>query len=297
MAFLVDMDNWLAEQGPPPYEAEPSDDCVICSKEHLACTCEPIYPPAEEHKSEAHRLRNFMLHCLCVDYKYDRKPILSTADRELYLTYQDRILVKLGKKHDDRGEHVCELVYKQWVGRHIDEPSRAMGIPRGVAQTMLYRFVTGQNSQDSYTSSLEGVLERKGVSHLAEKMWIDRNLILPRLKAAPSDVERLRACISASAVEIFVRLDGVTCDCRHDGPLARDSYGMLVAKLSYKLTERGTPCQAAIPMHGGWRYMDDQSLPSTVQSVRNWVGRLQTKCLDQLAEWRVGGPTEGTIKV
>ncbi|KAK6441080.1 hypothetical protein LTR95_002689 [Oleoguttula sp. CCFEE 5521] len=297
MVSLDDLDNWLDEQGPPPYEAGPSHDCVICPKEQLNCICQPAQAPAQEHKSEAHRLRNFMHHCLCVDYTYDRKPILSKEDHDLYLTFQDRMLAKVGKTLESSGEHICETVYKQWLGRHIIEPSRAMGIAYGLAQLILYRYAPNQDGQGAYTGSLEGVLERKGVSHLAEKMWIDRNLIMPRIKAAPSDVEKLRGCIAASAADIFVRLDGVTCDCRHDGQLARHTNGMLAAELSYTLTERGKVWQAAIPMHGGFRYMNDRSLPSTAQSVRNWFGRLHTQCMSRLAEWRFGSPTEGVIKV
>ncbi|OQO07105.1 hypothetical protein B0A48_07673 [Cryoendolithus antarcticus] len=246
-------------------------------------------------KQEAERLRNFLTHCLSIDYGCETPTELSEADRKIYLTHQDYISYRVRTCDivDRSGPDSYQPEFQAWLRKYARVPSQILRLPSRMSESILHRFVVHQSSLGSYTGCLQTVLEKRGVSHLAEKLWMDRNFMLPRLSTPSRTLESIYSRIPCSVSDIFVHLDGVLCHCEGKTPPTvtvsdkvqeplKNGFtehvkacsdiappnaepfvvinGKISEPLNYTLTEHGEACKAALPAYAGHRFMVDRSL-------------------------------------
>lgn len=234
----ADMSSSISKDSPPSYEtlsAAPSSQLLGSIQRTVAAE----RSADESNPVEVARLRRFILYCLCVDYRHAVPNTLSAEDTQHFF-HLHKTITYLEDSHEDpqttpTDRQRNELASYLW--RFIHEPCRALGIPAECAVTTVLRFVKFQDGYATYKGCAYGLLHTIGPQRLAEKLWQDIHILLPRLLPVPKAQAAMIKRVNELAKTYFLTIEGV------EGSItlgADELIGYNQAQtVSYTLTARG----------------------------------------------------------
>jgi hypothetical protein len=176
-------------------------------------------------------MRKFLLYCLSVDYRYTGYYELPASEHEKYIEVRT-IMADIRDLHNrtDITEHErCVLASYFW--KHLHKPCKRLAIPVDCAVRAIARLAKYPNGMNRYTGCTHGVLHNAGTEVLANKLWQDRNILIPQLATrSHRSFDDFRAPI------LRVTIDGV------NNAISRDSDGSWDqdSEHSCSLTARGS---------------------------------------------------------
>lgn len=167
------------ESAPPPYEQiDTSTTDVFLDRIQSSVSRER--DTSQCSHGEVERLRHFLLYCLCIDYRHGHTSSLSPEDSQHYLQ-----MVKALRLLD--AYHAADLNFSQrkeigsYLWRYVHEPCKVLGIPAECAVVAVMRWEKFQNAFAGYKGCVFGLLHTFGPERLAQKLWLDVNVVIPRL--------------------------------------------------------------------------------------------------------------------
>ncbi|KAK6421274.1 hypothetical protein LTR95_016829 [Oleoguttula sp. CCFEE 5521] len=167
--------------------------------------------------AEDERLRNFILFCICIDYRCRHDLALSAADKHHFIEMSQALDILPSSNTKMSYLDREEMAPYFWMFLH--EPCATLNVSVECAAYAISRFAKHQNILGLYKGSNHGILHSRGLEALAQKLWVDRNVVLPR--------------ISTFARLCFERIDGVT-----EMLVEARSYAHL-SSIDYTPSERG----------------------------------------------------------
>lgn len=196
----------------------------------------------EEHNirdcnlAEATRLRNFLVFCLCTDYRH-AVPVLLTPEDSRHFFQLEKTLSYLDAAYDRNvlaGKDRIETASYLW--RFIYEPCKVLRIPAELAVRAILRFAQYQNNFGSYKGCAFGLMHYDGPSKLAEKVWLDTQVVIPYLLPRREDQNSMIGRANTLAKLYFSEIEGVEGSIT---PGAENVEYAQVQSVSYALTARG----------------------------------------------------------
>ncbi|KAK6429764.1 hypothetical protein LTR95_014088 [Oleoguttula sp. CCFEE 5521] len=197
--------------GLPSYTAEhaPDDDQkTLLDRLGSAMAEERGVSASVDAAAEVERLRNFLLFCICIDYRCRPDLALSAADKQHFIEMSEHLDTLAASNTKMSYLYRAEIARYFWLFLH--EPCIALKVSVECAAVTVSRFSKYHNIFGRYKGSSHGVLHNNGLEALAQKLWTDYNIILPRLGVAAEWVVHMRRQIANFARQFFVRLNGVT---------------------------------------------------------------------------------------
>jgi hypothetical protein len=128
----------------------------------------------------------------------------------------------------------CVLASYFW--KHLHKPCKRLAIPVDCAVRAIARLAKYSNGMKSYKGCTHGVLHNAGTEVLANKLWQDRNILIPQLATSELEKQGLTAALATFARQYYVTIDGV------NNTVSRDSDGSWEqeSEISFTLTARGS---------------------------------------------------------
>ena len=119
--------------------------------------------------------------------------------------------------------------------KYLHKPCKRLSIPVECAVRAVARLVKYSSGMNRYKGCTHGVLHNAGPERLANKLWQDRNILIPQLANSELERQGLNAALTTFARQYYVTIDGV------DSAVSRDEAGEWDqdSKVSYNLTARG----------------------------------------------------------
>ncbi|KAK6429638.1 hypothetical protein LTR95_014214 [Oleoguttula sp. CCFEE 5521] len=197
---------------------------------------------------------------------------ISNSVFETYLTYRD-ILEDMNAELETHHRSDYETELAEWLPWHVDEPCRILEIPTSTVETIIHRYAFHQTTRERYRGCTQSVLVTEGVHGLAEKLWVDRIIVLARLHLEPGIAKLVREYIAVYAINIFGRMNGVTCrsDCRN-------------CDVAPPPADRGKALHAADPMCSKKLYVIERVRLPVARPQRALIRRVQSQCM----KWLIG---------
>jgi hypothetical protein len=167
---------------PPAYEQlGPSDAAnqIFFGRIQAAVNAECGYRNGES--IETKRLRNFLLYCLAVDYRWPCPLNLSASDRGHFLAMWN-VLAPKPRIHQTmhlRADERRALAPYFW--KYLHKPCDKLGIPVESAIVIVARHARYLNDAGRYKGCVHGVLRDRGPGVLASKLLMDRSELVPCL--------------------------------------------------------------------------------------------------------------------
>lgn len=170
------------KMNPPAYEQlELSESASQIFMDRIQATIEAEYTNPNEEPAETKRLRNFLLYCLAIDYRMSCPLVLSASDREHFLSMH-KVLDELSEvrrhMHFTAGERRGLAPY---LWKYLHAPCASLRIPVECAVIILARYTKFLNPYDRYKGCVHGVLNTYGPRRLANKLSMDRSVLVPLL--------------------------------------------------------------------------------------------------------------------
>lgn len=233
-------------QPPPPYAARDEGAADQIRRISTAVNSERTQGSPEAHlfgDEEMTRTRNFLLYVLSLDYKYDSRATLSAQDRQHYSILSNMLV------DADQSRGSLDLTAKErkrlaaYMNFLLTIPCYQLAIPVDAMVVTLQRFFACQDARGKYKGSISGLMHVKGLPALAEKLYMDRNVLIPRI-ILPTDSSLRRSLIhKLERVETlyFSSIDGI------EGSTAPDedvSEWRATQTVQYTATERGLALHA-----------------------------------------------------
>lgn len=189
----------------------------------------------DDDPKETESMRKFLLYCLSVDYRFVGHYELPASEREKYVELWDT-MSKIRDAHNRTDITEYErCVLGPYLWKYLHKPCKRLSIPVECAVRATARLVKYSDGMNRYKGCLHGVLHNAGTERLANKLWQDRNILIPRL--ADSELERqgFTAALTTFARQYFVTIDGV------NSVISADRFGEWDhdSDVSYRLTARG----------------------------------------------------------
>jgi hypothetical protein len=196
---------------PPAYhqleQSEAASDIFLDSIQ-ATIEAEHTIPDNDEQPFETHRMRNFLLYCLAIDYRFPCPLKVSTQRREHFLGMR-RVLGDLaavrGKMHlkaDDRRK------LAPYLWKYLHAPCASLGIPVESVVIVVERYAKFVNMFGHYKGCVHGVLHTYGPARLATKLLMDRSILVPCLATSVQMRLELTKKINETAKQYFTRIDG-----------------------------------------------------------------------------------------
>lgn len=160
---------------------------------------------------ETPRLRNFLIYCLCVDYCHsiDGSSIDLSGDDMIH--YSDISYLLLGLA-DFQGNTPLNNVERVDVGAYlwqsIHEPCQALGIPAECAVVAVHRYPKYFSLLGGYKGCAYGVLHDYPIETFARKLWLDSQILVPRL-FRPEHREAIIGRINELSSMYVASIDGI----------------------------------------------------------------------------------------
>jgi len=185
---------------------------------------------------EATRLRNFLVFCLCIDYRHAVPTVLTPEDSQHFFQLE-KTLSYLDAAYDRTmlaGRNRVETASYLW--RYIYQPCKILRIPAESAVRAILRFAQYQNTFAQYKSCAFGLMHYDGPLRLAEKLWLDINVMIPHLLPVKEDQNSMIRRVNAIACLYFTEIDGIEGSI---APAADNTEYRQVQSVTYSLTARG----------------------------------------------------------
>ena len=183
-------------------------------------------------------MRNFLLYCLAIDYRFSCPLTMSAPDREHFLR-MSRVLVGLTALCDNvhlGADDRRNLAPYPW--KYLDAPCATLGIPVECAVMMVGRYAKYTNVVGLYKGCVHGILYTYGPTRLATKLSVDRSILAPRLVTLERMRLELTERINETARPYFKSIDGRSSAIFHAGPDSNLPFDE-EAGITYELTARG----------------------------------------------------------
>lgn len=193
----------------PAYDQlEQSEAASEIFLDKIQATIEAEHTILDEEPFETHRMRNFLLYCLAIDYRFPCPLNISTQRREHFLGMR-RVLGDLaavrGKMHLKADER-RQLAPYLW--KYLHAPCASLGIPVESAVAIIDRYAKFVNMLGHYKGCVHGVLHTYGPRRLAEKLSMDRSILVPCLATSVQMRLELTKRIGETAKQYFTCIDG-----------------------------------------------------------------------------------------
>ncbi|CAK3777935.1 Hypothetical predicted protein [Lecanosticta acicola] len=137
----------------------------------------PITPAIER---EATRVKNFMVFMLSVDYKCNSSSKLSAIDREHFTTMHSYLL-DLDKAHGiimPSPSERHELASYFW--QYLHEPCKYLHLPVESVLDAMGNLTKYTTARGRYKGCCFGVIQAAGLERLAQKLYLDIQIVMPR---------------------------------------------------------------------------------------------------------------------
>lgn len=235
------MQKAATTQSPPPYTANDDSSHPNDLLNRLRSAVRRERTASDAAILEAERLRNFLLFTLSLDYHRNTKISLSCSDREHYAALHSR-LNDLYNAHDHTDLTSSEretLAPYFWM--YLHEPCKVLAIPVECAVGVIVRFHKFQHFGGRYKGSVYGVLHTQGIQALAEKLYMDLTMIIPRVTGSKDLRKVMGSGLQAIARLFFESISGI-----ESSTSAAETNGGwdAVQTFSYELTARGKSYEA-----------------------------------------------------
>lgn len=208
-------------QTPPAYEAPPTYEQLVGPSEAAAQVfldriqdaVDAEYSSTTQDSTETKRLRNFLLYCLAVDYRYPCSLSIQAPDREHFLELSG-VLQSMRTRHafvqhmsqDDR------IGLAPYLWKYLHEPCNDLAIPVESAVGIITRYAKYLNFYGRHKGCIHGVLHGCGIGMLAQKMSIDRSVLIPRLATSEETRRELTEKVVEIARPYFTSIGGMTSE-------------------------------------------------------------------------------------
>lgn len=191
---------------------------------------------SDTSRPEVERLRNFILYVLSIDYHRNTRVSLSCTDREHYAA-MNNYLNDLEEAHDRTHLTSTErAALAPYFWQYLHEPCKALAIPVECATVAILRFFHYQDKGARYKGSVYGILHTAGPEVLAQKLWLDRNIVMPRIISCGHERMDMIRGLNGVARMYFQSIDGT------EGSAMTGSHTggwNETQTMSYTLNERG----------------------------------------------------------
>lgn len=164
---------------------------------------------SEVQEREVARVKNFMIFVLSMDYQCNPDAALSAADRD-HFTAMQNMLIDLQKVHGrvmPSGPERHNLASYFWT--YLHEPCKELHLPVECVLAAVGNFTKFLNVRGRYKGSCFGLLQMKGLPFLAQKLYVDRSIVVPRLIDDPPERMQLDQAIDEVRAIYFHRIAGI----------------------------------------------------------------------------------------
>jgi hypothetical protein len=229
------------EVNPPAYqqlEQSGAASDIFLDRIQATIEAEHTIPDNDEEPFETHRMRNFLLYCLAIDYRFPC-PLNVTAQRREHFLGLRRILREVATLHGRMhltAEDRRNLAPYLW--KYLHAPCASLGIPVESAVIVISRYAKFVNMLGHYKGCVHGVLHTFGPSRLADKLSMDRSILVPCLATSVEMRLELTKRIEETAKQYFTSIDGRSSAIFAAGANTRVPFHE-ESGIRYKLTARG----------------------------------------------------------
>jgi hypothetical protein len=193
---------------PPAYKQLSSDAAMQIFFGRIQAAVNAKYGNPTQESNETKRLRNFMLYCLAIDYRWPCPLSLSASDRVHFMAMWDillptpRIHLRMHLGADER------RALAPYFWKYLYEPCAELGIPVESAVATVYRHSKYLNAAGRYKGCVHGLLHSRGFKVLASKLFMDRSVLVPRLVTSHQMRGELLDNITQTARLYFLSISG-----------------------------------------------------------------------------------------
>ena len=163
---------------------------------------------ADEEPFETHRMRNFLLYCLAIDYRFPC-PLNISAQRHEHFLGIRRLLKEVQQIRETvhlSAENRRKLAPFFW--KYLHAPCASIGVPVESAVVIIERYAKFVNMHGLYKGCVHGVLHTYGPARLAAKLSMDRSTLVPCLATSVQMRLELTKRINETAKQYFTSIDG-----------------------------------------------------------------------------------------
>ncbi|GAB7335054.1 hypothetical protein MBLNU13_g06911t1 [Cladosporium sp. NU13] len=160
----------------------------------------------DEEPFETHRMRNFLLYCLAIDYPC---PLNISAQRCQHFLGMRRLLKNLYAIRETvhlTAEDRRKLA--PYLCKHLHAPCASLEIPVESAVVMIERYGKFVNVLGHYKGCVHSVLHTYGPARLAAKLSMDTNILVTCLAASVQMRRELNKRINETAKQYFTLIHG-----------------------------------------------------------------------------------------
>jgi len=176
--------------------------------DRIQATIEAEQTIPDEEPFEIHRMRNFLLYCLAIDYRFPCPLNISAQRREHFLNMR-RLLRELKKIRETvhlTAQDRRKLAPYLW--KYLHAPCASLGIPVESAVVVIERYAKFVNMLGHYKGCVHGVLHTYGPARLADKISMDRSILVPGLVTSVQMRLEFTKRIDGTAKQYFTQIDG-----------------------------------------------------------------------------------------
>ena len=176
--------------------------------DRIQATIEAEHTILDEEPYETQRMRDFLLYCLAIDYRFPCSLSVSAQRREHFLGIR-RVLREL--------KTIRETVHLQaddrrklapFLWKYLHAPCAGLGVPVESAVIIIDRYAKFVNTFGQYKGCVHGVLHTYGPGRLATKLSLDRSILAPILVPTVQKRLELTKRIEETAQQYFTIIDG-----------------------------------------------------------------------------------------
>lgn len=154
-------------------------------------------------------MRNFLLYCVAVDYQFTGDFELSAADSQHYL-HMHNLLRDLQRSHGQTTLNEKERrTLAPYFWKYLHEPCKSFSILVESAGLAVTRFGKHRSIYNQYKGCIHGLLHTLGLRHLAHKILMDKNVLVPRFATSVYQREAFIKNVDALSRVYFDSIEGV----------------------------------------------------------------------------------------
>lgn len=196
-----------SNNAPPAYQ--PSDIQALQLFNRLQDSLDTHGGGRINHSPEKERMHNFLLYCLAVDYQSTGDFALSAEDAQHYL-HMHNLLRDLQRSHSQTTLYEEERrTLAPYFWKYLHEPCKNLSIPVESAGLAVTRFGKYRSIYNQYKGCAHGLLHTLGLRHLAQKILMDKNVLVLRLATSVYQRKDLIGSVNALSRVYFNSIEGV----------------------------------------------------------------------------------------
>lgn len=269
--YIANMD---ANYNPPPPYAAKSTSIQEDFLDHLTRRMVAVSEAEQSaiRELETERLRNFLEFALSMDYQRNTNAALSASDRahfsQLWSNLQD-----LRAAYDNTRPTPAEnTTLASYFWRYLHQPCKELCIPVEYALIVIERFFKYLVFCGRYKGCVFGLLHNAGIESLAAKLYIDQEVIIPRVFGPGEQRQAVLRSLGSISTLYFERIYGMAAS-----TMAADNKAgwEQLHSVEFTANERGLAYEA--------RRKDADSHASTTSwlSPSHWAERVRV-CMMQI---------------